>query len=82
MGEKIEKKHNERIYETARRLGLSSHSLVDLLRELGFSGVKSHMSVMTAEMMERLTKHFDQKKREAKKEYEKKEQKKAKRPGI
>lgn len=79
MGEKIERKHNERIYEAARRLGLSSHSLVDLLRELGFCGVKSHMSVMTAKMVERLTKHFDQKKREAKKEYEKKEQKKAKR---
>ncbi|KQC13041.1 MAG: hypothetical protein APR63_01390 [Desulfuromonas sp. SDB] len=64
---------NKRIYQAAKRYGLTSSALVDLLRDLGYQ-VKSHMSSMSPEMEKAVDKKFEESREDARKEEEKKKQ--------
>ncbi|MFP4458484.1 MAG: translation initiation factor IF-2 [Candidatus Zixiibacteriota bacterium] len=75
------KNQSLRIHQAAKKMGFSSSSLVQLLRELGFSNVKSHMSVITDEMMTALKEHMKSEKNQEQKKYDaKKKKKKEKKP--
>ncbi|TET45765.1 translation initiation factor IF-2 [candidate division TA06 bacterium] len=56
---------NQRIYQAARDFDLSSEALLKVIRSLGFT-VKSHMSVITEEMIEAVKKRFAEEKAAAK----------------
>lgn len=56
----------QRIYQAARDFDLSSEALLKVIRSLGFT-VKSHMSVITEEMVEAVKKKFAEEKAAAKK---------------
>ena len=55
----------QRIYQAARDFDLSSEALLKVIRSLGFT-VKSHMSVITEEMIEAVKKRFAEEKAAAK----------------
>ncbi|MFQ5906744.1 MAG: translation initiation factor IF-2, partial [bacterium] len=57
---------NQRIYQAARDFDLSSEALLKVIRSLGFT-VKSHMSVITEEMVEAVKKKLAADQAEAKK---------------
>ncbi len=78
--EKSEKKKNLRIHQAAKTFGFSSSTLVTLLQDLGYKSVKSHMSVMTEDMLTSVKEHLKSLQTEAKKEYKQKKEKKGQPP--
>ncbi|MCD6531505.1 translation initiation factor IF-2 N-terminal domain-containing protein, partial [bacterium] len=62
----------KRIYQAARELDLTSKALVQLLRELGFE-VKSHMSVFTEEMAQKVQQRLKAEQEEIRKREEEKQ---------
>ncbi len=63
----------KRIYQAAKELDLTSKALVQLLRDLGFE-VKSHMSLFTDEMAERVNKRLQKEKEKVKEKEQKKKE--------
>ncbi|MBD3401623.1 translation initiation factor IF-2 [candidate division GN15 bacterium] len=67
---------SKRIYELAKEYKISSNAMLTILNELGFQP-KSHMSVATPEMMQKVEQKFAAEKQEAKKDMKQKTQAKA-----
>ena len=65
--------NRRRVYEEAKERGLSSDALVKILREAGCE-VKSHMSLLTDEMVVSLNKRFEAEKELAKADFERRKQ--------
>lgn len=63
----------ERIYEMAKEYKISSNAMIKILVDLGFTP-KSHMSLVTEEMIAAVKKKFTAEKQEAKKEMEHRQQ--------
>jgi len=64
---------DKRIYEFAKELSLSSKALVDILRSMGFQ-VKSHMSLVTPAMMEKIQERYLEERHAVDEEYKAKKQ--------
>ena len=58
----------KRVYELSRELGLSSEALMDIIREVGVT-VKSHMSSLEAEEVEKINAKIHERKEALKAEY-------------
>ncbi|MGE0325088.1 MAG: translation initiation factor IF-2 N-terminal domain-containing protein, partial [Polyangiaceae bacterium] len=48
-----------RVYEVARDLGMDNKALLGLLKDLGVSDVRNHMSAIAPEAVERVKRHLD-----------------------
>ncbi|MCC6963662.1 MAG: translation initiation factor IF-2 [candidate division Zixibacteria bacterium] len=58
----------KRLYEVAKEYNISSEAIVKLVRELGFTDVKSHMSTATDEMLTAIASKFSLEKESVKQE--------------
>ena len=67
-----------RVYQVAKEKKLSSDALISMLKSMDFE-VKSHMSVVTAEMSDAITKKIDDEKRSSKEEVQRQKQKETQR---
>ncbi len=65
-----------RVYEAAREFKISSEALLEIVRSLGVP-VKSHMSSITEDVVEKVKKKIDQEKEAVKKEYAEKREREA-----
>ncbi len=63
----MKKQANKRVYQVAKEYNISSDALLSMLRESGFS-VKSHMSLVTDNMLKAIEEKFRKEKEELKKE--------------
>ena len=67
-----------RVYQVAKEKKLSSDALISMLKSMDFE-VKSHMSVVTAEMLDAITKKIDDEKRSSKEEVQRQKEKETQR---
>ena len=63
-----------RVYQVAKEIKLSSDALISMLKSLGHD-IKSHMSVVTPEMLEAITRKIDEEKTASKEEVQRQSQK-------
>ncbi len=67
---------NPRVYEVAKELNISSVALLEVIRGLGIQ-VKSHMSTVDRDVVEKVRKQFEKEKEAVKEEYARKMEKQA-----
>jgi len=63
----------KKVHEIAKKYGLSSKALMMMLKKMGVSDVKSHMTILEDDVVEKIEKKFEQEKRKSKEEIIKKD---------